>query len=335
MEIGGYAHSENVCSNFLAYFFDPNGSHGLGSLFLNALLDTMDLADRDNGLGRDVSVAREVVTEAGNRIDILLQWESWAVLIENKIFAAVNNPFDDYAAYLCGLKTGGKLPRKHKVKILLTLQPSEEGREQGFVNLTYGTFVGAVRSGLGQHITGAEPRYLPLLLDFLNTLENLGKGTRMNHDYVALLAERKGEVEEFLQGVNDIRVELRGKVQELERVLIEQGSDPSVTHVPWKPDVSLVHYLQIRIQTAGKSFIGIETEISPSGWKVHVFSRGPEAPKRSDLEDLLRDFGIGYEDTAGSIRLATFAYDEDLSNIAPIIRNAVDKFGGAARQSYG
>ena len=30
MEIGGYPHYENVCSNFLAFFVDPEGPHGLG-----------------------------------------------------------------------------------------------------------------------------------------------------------------------------------------------------------------------------------------------------------------------------------------------------------------
>ena len=44
MEIGGYAHSENVCSNLLAFFFDPGAPHGLGSLFLDALLDSSDSA---------------------------------------------------------------------------------------------------------------------------------------------------------------------------------------------------------------------------------------------------------------------------------------------------
>ena len=29
MEIGGYPHYENVCSNFLAFFLDPAGPHGL------------------------------------------------------------------------------------------------------------------------------------------------------------------------------------------------------------------------------------------------------------------------------------------------------------------
>ena len=44
MEIAGYPHYENVCSNFLAFFFDPEGPHGLGSLFLDALFDSLSIA---------------------------------------------------------------------------------------------------------------------------------------------------------------------------------------------------------------------------------------------------------------------------------------------------
>jgi hypothetical protein len=104
MEIAGYPHYENVCSNFLAFFFDPAGPHGLGSLFLNALMNSVGITGGEEGLGGNISVDREVSTAAGNRISILIQSDSHAVLIENKIFAAVANPFDDYAVYLDGLK---------------------------------------------------------------------------------------------------------------------------------------------------------------------------------------------------------------------------------------
>jgi hypothetical protein len=104
MEIGGYPHYEHVCSNFLAFFFDPEGPHGLGSLFLEALVDSVGIEGADGDLGTNVSVEREVFTETGNRIDLLIRSDSHAVLIENKIFAAVANPFEDYAAYLRRLK---------------------------------------------------------------------------------------------------------------------------------------------------------------------------------------------------------------------------------------
>ena len=95
MEIAGYPHYENVCSTFLAFFLKPEGPHGLGSLFLDALMDSVGMADGEEGLGGNVTVEREVGTKKGNRLDILIMPDPHAVLIENKIFAAVANPFED------------------------------------------------------------------------------------------------------------------------------------------------------------------------------------------------------------------------------------------------
>jgi hypothetical protein len=151
MEIVGYPHYENVCSNFLAFFFDPEGPHGLGSLFLDALVGAVGIEDAAEELGGNVSVEREVFTGAGNRIDLLVKSDSHAVLIENKIFTAVANPFEDYTAYLRSLKneSGDAYPDENKIKILLTLYPSREGSEWGFVNVTHADFAGAVRPRLG------------------------------------------------------------------------------------------------------------------------------------------------------------------------------------------
>jgi PD-(D/E)XK nuclease superfamily len=105
LEIAGYPHYENACSNFLAFFFDPEGPHGLENLFLRSLMDSVGAAGADEGgFGGNVSVEREVHTAEGNRIDILITSDSRAVLIENKIFAAVANPFEDYSDHLDRLK---------------------------------------------------------------------------------------------------------------------------------------------------------------------------------------------------------------------------------------
>ncbi len=124
MEIAGYPHYENVCSNILAFFMDPEESHGLKTLVLDALANAGNIATADEGVGGNVSVEREVVTHAGNRIDILITTDTHAILIENKIFAAAYNPFPDYSRFLDGL---ARDRRKHK--LLLTLSPTSEGKE--------------------------------------------------------------------------------------------------------------------------------------------------------------------------------------------------------------
>lgn len=314
MEIGGYAHSENICSNFLAFFFDPEGSHGLRSLFLDALLDSVN---REKDFGENVSVDREVVTEAGNRTDILIRSDSYAVVIENKILAAADNPFHDYAAYLDRLKDETGAAYENKIKILLTLYPSGAGAEWGFVNLVHADFAGAVRSALGRYISEVEPRYLMLMLDFLNTLEKLREGTRMNQEYIKLLGEREGEVEQFLRGVQEVRGELKDKVRQL-------GTHVDVEWRPFDwPPTSLKHALQHRIYTDEKSFVGIQAVISPGGWEIQIFSLGSQAPKRPELETLLNELGIPFEEGWPLLYPTRFSYDKDPGVVAEHVQYIV------------
>ena len=100
LEIAGYPHYENVCSNVLAFYLDPGQPHGLGTLLLDALARAGNIAPSNEGVGGNISVEREVVTEAGNRIDLLIESDAQATVVENKIRAAVNNPFADYSRYL-------------------------------------------------------------------------------------------------------------------------------------------------------------------------------------------------------------------------------------------
>ena len=211
MEIAGYPHYENVCSNILAYFLDPEQQHGLGTLVLDALVNVRESDPSNESVGSNLSVEREVYTDSGNRIDIFIESDTHAILIENMIFAGVENPLADYTDYL-----DHRTPQDvAKRTFLLTLFPTDEGKDYEFENLTYATFVDRIRSRLGHHVSRADTRYLTLLLDVLNTLEYLKEGTRMNQRFVDLLAERKGDVESLLSELSEFTDELRKKVQQL------------------------------------------------------------------------------------------------------------------------
>ncbi len=327
MEIAGYPHYENVCSNFLAFFFDPEGPHGLGIFFLDALMDSISIADGEEGLGGNVSVEREVGTAAGNRIDILMKSDSHAVLIENKIFAAAINPFDNYAEYLDSLKNENGDAYENKIKILLTLYPSGKGAEHDFINVTHAGFVGAIRSRLGRHVSKADTRYLTLMLDFLNTLESLGEGTRMDQRFVSLLAEQSDEVEKFLIGIKQVRDEGRGKVQRLGE-LIDLKDYQDVRQIPWQPNPnhSLRHFLQHRVPIDKESYVVVEPVVSPSGWETQLFYRiSRVVQNRLELERLLKKNEIPPENDP-FIHHQRFAYDhEDLESIASVVQQELSR----------
>ena len=80
----------------------------------------------------------------------MIESDTHAILIENKIFAGVENPLADYADYL-----DRRTPQdRAKCKFLLTLFPTDEGRGYGFENLTYATFVNRIRPGSGTTFPG-------------------------------------------------------------------------------------------------------------------------------------------------------------------------------------
>ena len=336
MEIGGYPHYENVCSNFLAFFFDPESPHGLGSLFLDALVGSVGITGGERGLGGNVSVQREATTEAGNRIDLLITSDSHAVLIENKIFAAVVNPFEDYAAYLRRLKneSGNPYQDENKIKILLTLYPSGEGGEWGFVNITHADFANAVRSRLGYHVSEADTRHLTLMLDFLNTLENMGEGTRMNQEFINLLAERSDEVATFLKNTTEVRREARAKALALEERIDLQNHE-GVRVLPWQPNPNpyLMHLLQYRVRIDEESYVVIQPFVSPSGWQIQIFYRvSPKSQNHLELQKLLDENGIPPE-ADSFIHPTRFAYnEEDLNSIAAVAEEELSRIAAIVRE---
>jgi hypothetical protein len=100
--------SETALSNLLAYYFDRNGDHGFGTLFLDALSGLLIDKEIEFGLSDDqiehdtFEVLKEQSTDKGNFIDLLIRLKhrqrtkSWAIIIENKIKHSLVNDLEDY-----------------------------------------------------------------------------------------------------------------------------------------------------------------------------------------------------------------------------------------------
>ncbi len=115
MEIAGYPHFENVCSNILSFYLQPSNEHGFGTLFLDVLATLIDTEIEIDG--QAVDIRREELTDNQNRIDLVIESDNYIVGIENKIYADPYNPFWDYSEYLESLSGGRQV-----CKILLSLR---------------------------------------------------------------------------------------------------------------------------------------------------------------------------------------------------------------------
>ena len=320
MEIAGYPHYENVCSNVLAFFIDPAESHGFGRLVLDALLHVLEGTETANAIGGNVSVEREVTTEKG-RIDILITSDDHAILIENKIFASVGNPFDDYASYLD--RTANDRTQR---KILLTLSPSTEGSDWGFTNLTHEEFVVQIRSLLGRYVSNADARYLTIFLDFLNTLESLRRGSRMDQEFVEFLARRGDDVRDLFNDLKNLRADMRGKVEELRDLVVWDQYASVEREGVWRGDtIAMFDNLFHHIRVAEDLLVGVDTHLDPQGWEIQIYPRDRGNPVK--LTNLLDELGISFEQSR-SWRLyahpTRFAYDERPDRIRPILQEVID-----------
>lgn len=81
-------------SAFIAELLDPNGSHGLGDQFLRSFVDTVDCLRAWNFDTKSAKVHKElsiggknVDCSEGGRIDIAVESNGKAIIIENKIYA--------------------------------------------------------------------------------------------------------------------------------------------------------------------------------------------------------------------------------------------------------
>lgn len=351
MEIAGVPRGENVCSSILAYFLDPEESHGLGTLVLDALSDAgASYKTSANGrIGGKVSVRREVFTDKvpdseTKKIDILIEANDYVIVIENKTATnpRIENPFDVYAAYQDEIAGNRK-----KLKILLTVTPSSAGSKEGFDNITHDRLVRVIRERLGRYVSGADMRCLTLFLDFLNTLENLKEETRMDHKLIAFLAKRRVEVKELLTKVDDFNQELERKGKDLRtRIDVKNYENVEQDFYCEHKELFCDSYYDIRISKA--LTVRVDTSIFPDGWQIFMWPHDgneSELRDRSEMRELLNRLEIPadeYYDEGFLHRLSydhdhheTLGYYEDIESIADIVQDLIDKLATAGVKRRG
>ncbi|MDZ7691831.1 MAG: PD-(D/E)XK nuclease family protein [Balneolaceae bacterium] len=100
-EISGYPHFEEVISNVMAFFFRTDEKHSFSSVFVESLLAAANTLNDDLPSSFAVEkVEREVLTNTGNRIDLVIETDSVCIAIENKIYANLYNNLNDYQDFI-------------------------------------------------------------------------------------------------------------------------------------------------------------------------------------------------------------------------------------------
>ena len=167
LEVLKLSNKENVCSDILAFFLDPNKAHGLHELLIKSITLALKLDLQISNLSK-IKVTREFLCIDNKRLDIVIVADDFVIGIENKINAHLYNDLENYSESI--KKLAGD---KKQIKIVLSKNKCNIDDNSGFINLTYFDFVTSIKSLIADYYHLANTKYFIFLFDFITNLEKL------------------------------------------------------------------------------------------------------------------------------------------------------------------
>jgi len=272
MEISGYPHYENVCSNILKFFFETKNEHNLNDLLIKSLLQTSELEIDTESVCENVIVEREIATLKKNRLDLLIETDEFIIGIENKIFHFLHNDLSDYSKTI---DNKAKISQKKPLKVVLSLRKVNNSKiqENNFINITYPDFFENIKNNLGDYILTSNSDYLIHLRGFMTTINNLN-GNNMENKELNLFFEKNAEtIIELTSEFNKYRNEIFGKIHQLND-LIDKEKYASKSECQWIYDKRcLVHDYLI----SDEYQVSVDTYINLDGWEIQLFGRNSKS----------------------------------------------------------
>ena len=297
MDISGYPHYENVCSNILAFYFNPLEEHKLNNLVINSFIKILiskncNISELDENLKIEVDL--EYTTMRGNRIDIVIQSNDFVIGIENKIEASVYNDLEDYSTTL------NKLNR-NSIKVLLSLYDNSSKIDKSeFINITYQEFFKQLKTDLLNYQDNN--KWLIFLNEFIQNLENYEGEVEMEEEVLNWLKDNKEKLEELDKIKEIANKSIERKVEEL-KSLLENKLAINFIKI-WKGNNEMVCYVD-----SPKKY-HVDAKLTPEGWKVGLFAW--TVGKNNEIQQMIRNSNYDLIEDDGSHRIL-FKYDFNIS----------------------
>lgn len=194
-------HYENPITDLLAFFLYDKNDHGLGNVFFEGFLDCIPNGDI---LGGELicKPQREVSTEDGKRIDLILSGADFSIIVENKIRHSAVNPFKSYVEYAEKhlMEDGGKI-------IYVLLSPGGKSEKKNWIGVSYPKLVSAIRKRLLTVSSKEDNKWYMFSKEFLNHLASLTEKYEMqdkNKDFIFSNLTNIKELEKIKKSVYNI-----------------------------------------------------------------------------------------------------------------------------------
>lgn len=264
LHVAGVGHLEDIASNILGFFLSPTAEHGLGPLFLDALLHLLGAAHPYDVAA--VQVEREVLTPEGKRLDLVIDTGEVVIAIEHKINHQPINPFATYAAHLRSLAQGrpwhGILLAPH----LITPTPALHQ----FRPLTFRAFYDAVEAHHDQFLADGREPYPTLYRDFVATMRNPNQERSMDRRHVSFLAEHRLSLEALLTDIDKLQRHLSKQLVTLQQRLDISTFTKPITSGFTTPRLKLYQILFYRLPVAPDIELQVNVNYSPDGWRINL-----------------------------------------------------------------
>jgi PD-(D/E)XK nuclease superfamily len=293
MEIAGYPHFENVCSNILEFYLQPSNEHGFGTLFLDVLATLVNAEIEIDG--QAVDVRREELTDNQNRIDLVIESDNYIIGIENKINADPYNPFCDYSQYLESLSGGRQV-----YKILLSLRSIQSFPQLcDFYPISYEIFFQTVLAKIGSCFLTANEPHATFLRDFIQTMQNLQQTNTMDLQRLEYFRDNQQNITALLDEVEGFRKDMRMKTQQLREVVTFE--DISICHIEsglWRSSKDLIDVNWYLVKLDDFLWLPLDVCLTPAGWKMQFWNR---KGTREQARQWLKNREIEVETSTGKL----------------------------------
>jgi len=317
MQVLGYPHYENVCSNILSFFFNTNESHGFQYLFAHTLLECIRPLNHKKTYHVD-NIERECITQKHNRIDIVFETEDMVIGIENKVYHNVNNDLADYATYI---KERADKRGKEALCVLLSLRDNIDiVNGTSFANVTYKTFIERLKANMGAYLLTANPKWVTFLFDFVKTLEELQGEVAMDKDLVNFFNKNKSDIDALLAAKASLLKSLKDKVIAIKN-LVASGKEWPCNHMIYCPQNMYYAEYYIEFDTPAQidGQIVFDTYIDTECCYIIAGVRGDTSTQKALLRKYLESNGVSvceWQNSDVYLQLAVFSVFETETVIA-------------------
>ncbi|MEZ9509550.1 PD-(D/E)XK nuclease family protein [Vibrio breoganii] len=218
-DIGTRGHFENPTSEVIAFFSTSTEQHGMENLFGNSIVQLIN-----NKSNQDLSESslpimctREVVTEQNKRIDLVLEFSDYFIIIEVKVGHGQVNPFKEYERF------GNKLGKEFDKEVLYAiLSPSgnidNPSVAERWVGISFEELKNTVSRNLHTHFMLKTPdKWVFVLRDLLLHMENLSVPNNKNPNFSFAL-ENMAEISSvwnlLIDGLHDLNKQISNLCEE-------------------------------------------------------------------------------------------------------------------------